>query len=198
MRPNAGASLEHGYNELGQGQVSRAGRNIRTLVGTAPTHDEIGMPKEKNDGALRSVIALAEGGWWTQLRRYVNGTAGDPWCRAREPWMHGKGEEGGDCPKVQEILHMDMDSNQGNEVPFYDEDLVNELVSMWEEPQLDGGGTSARRSMDRRSCRLRDQPVRAVRRMRRAEQVDQQVAEGHRSSQNKGTASLSVNPRGRR
>ena len=59
--------------------------------------------------AMRSVVALAEGGWWTQLKRFAKGMAADPWCRACGAWggrglsrdvervtLHAKGRGGQD------------------------------------------------------------------------------------------------------
>ena len=101
--------------------------------------------------AMRSVVALAEGGWWTQLKRFAKGMAADPWCRACGPW--GGEEMSGEVEQV--TLHANVrggqedfeeavaqDAKDRAELWQYEDAArVSELCQMWEDvPSVGGGG----------------------------------------------------------
>ena len=74
--------------------------------------------KGKESGAgLRSIIAMGEGGWWTQLRRCAEGLSDHPYCMACGPfvgWPKAKeGAEVGEYGKWWEVYGDAEDENLG-------------------------------------------------------------------------------------
>ena len=90
--------------------------------------------KRRMTAPWRSIIAMAEGGWWTQLRRFKSGMARDPWCRACGPWKQA-GRGNSQEPTIEEIMYLDWQAERALGLPNLEEDLVHDLVDMWEGPQ---------------------------------------------------------------